>query len=55
VRVTIRDQQGSILVSEKTNADGRVTFPRLGSGNYVIEVRHAGKAWELPIAFTWQA
>ena len=55
VRVTIRDPLRRILVSEKTRADGRVTFPRVGSGSYVIEVIHAGKALELPMTFTWQA
>jgi len=55
VRVTLRDRERHILTSELTPPDGQVTFSHVGPGSYLIEVRHAGKSWELPMTFTWQA
>jgi hypothetical protein len=55
IRVTLRDPERHILAAELTNLDGQVTFSRVGSGSYVIEIRHGGKSLELPITFKWQA
>lgn len=54
VRVALRDEARRLLVSERTQTDGRTTFSHIGSGRYMIEVKQVGKAWELPLAFTWQ-
>jgi hypothetical protein len=54
VRVALRDEARRLLASERTQADGRTTFSHIGSGRYMIEVKQAGSAWELPLAFTWQ-
>lgn len=51
-RVTVRDEQRRLLISELTHADGRVTFPHIGSGSYLVEVKHQSKVWELPMTFT---
>jgi len=50
-RVTVRDEQRRVLISELTHEDGRVTFPRIGSGSYLVEVKHQGRLWELPVTF----
>jgi hypothetical protein len=54
VRVALRDEARRLLASERTQADGRTTFSHIGSGRYLIEVKQAGNAWELPLTFTWQ-
>jgi len=51
-RITVRDENHRVLISELTHEDGRVTFPRLGSGSYVVEVKHRDRVWELPMTFT---
>lgn len=51
-RVTMRDEERRVLISELTHEDGRVTFPHIGSGTYLVEVKHQGHAWELPMTFT---
>jgi hypothetical protein len=54
VRVTLRDEARRLLASERTQADGRTVFPRIGPGRYVVEVKQADHIWEVPVAFTWQ-
>jgi len=51
-RVTVRDEQRRLLISDLTREDGRVTFPHIGSGSYLVEVKHQGRVWELPMTFT---
>lgn len=50
-RVTVRDEDRRVLISELTHEDGRVIFPHLGSGDYLVEVKHQGRVWELPMTF----
>lgn len=54
VRVTVLDQEERRILLSSLTHKGQVTFSRLRSGAYVIEIRHAGKALELPMTFTWQ-
>lgn len=51
VRVTLRDQEKHLLESSPTSPEGDVTFKTLNVGQYVIEVRHNGLQWELPLSF----
>ena len=49
-RVMLRDEKGRVLVGDLTDSEGRVAFPRIGSGSYLLEARHKDQAWELPIS-----
>lgn len=49
-RVMLRDEKGRVLVGDLTDSEGRVAFPRIGTGSYLLEARHKDQAWELPIS-----
>jgi hypothetical protein len=53
-RVSIRDSERRILLSELTRESGLVSFPHIGSGEYLLEVRYHSHAWELPVTLTLQ-
>lgn len=51
-RVMLRDEKGRVLVGDLTDSEGRVAFPRIGAGSYLLEARHQDQTWELPVSIT---
>jgi hypothetical protein len=45
VRVTLRDDEGSLLEAAQSDADGFVIFGHLEVGKYQVEIEHADQAW----------
>jgi len=54
-RVTIRDRQYRMLESYMTQADGRVDFFNIQSGDYVLDIKYRGRVLQLPITISWEA
>jgi hypothetical protein len=52
VRVTLRDPQQRLLVSQLTAGDGKVNFSNLATGLYWVEVKHPTAPWQQPILLT---
>ena len=52
VRVTLRDPQQRLLVSQLTTGDGKVNFPNLATGLYWVEVKHHTAPWQQPVLLT---
>lgn len=50
VRVTLRDEKGSMLESNMTRQDGQVSFVHVQTGHYVIEVKFKKGRWKIPMA-----
>jgi hypothetical protein len=50
-RVTIQDTEHQALESDLTRENGVVTFHDVAPGRYLIEIKHEGKVFELPITF----
>ena len=51
IRITLRDKDHKLLISELTDEDGYVTFSRIGVGACLVEVKYSGIVFELPMAF----
>jgi len=49
IRATLRDEQSRILASELTDKDGYVSFTDMMPGDYLLEVKHQGGIWQLPL------
>lgn len=54
-RVTIRDGQYRMLESYMTQADGRVDFFNIQSGDYVLDLKYRGRVLQIPITISWDA
>ena len=51
-RVTLRDAKGRMLESNMTRQNGQVSFARVQSGRYVVEVKSKRQRWQIPLTVT---